>query len=906
MTKRLLVFGLSLLLLGILAANSFYPKLYVLGYNPVIDNKVLIYKYDKGLNQNKSRPYYIPSFAPTKKETVDFENRKVKISTQVDNISIYPDVTIGFDSYFDNLKRQAFRKSLRTHIRTQAQQTQVTTTGLIKEFVIDLPSIAIPRAVQKVLGSSAGRLNLDGTQKLTLEAGSTKRKKVPLYDTVGSSRFDLKMEQETNLRLSGTIGDKIGVNMKYNSKQDQQLFDPNNVNIKYTGTEDEVIKSIEAGNIALSLSGSRYISYSTSSQGLFGVTSKFKYGDLEITAIASKEEGQKNTQSYIGKSQADSTIFRSKDYAPRTMYYLHDPYELYALYTPADAGPNVPNGWINNAIKTNPSGAWLIAAPLLLPKNGSVKLYIDDAIANNNVTAVPGDTIFFSQFDYYVPYYNELIQGTDFITDYSAGIIQLNVPVDRRTTLAVRYVLNDGLDTPVPFNSDVQDGVLHAKVIRRRNQEYDPQDPNNVWNYQMRNVFKMNKTNIRNDGFSLQIYTENVDRTRNYLIPDSLAVGGIITYDDYLRMDSNGDGLVNGDDSTVNLSSGMVSIPYIEPFYPLGDVVVYQYEQESVNYLDMSFFMLVKGKIGRDAVDLAQGGILKGSVQVRVNGNIQKENVDYLVDYDFGRITFLTPAGKDPDAKIEIDYEFRSMFDVSRKTLAGVRTDWNITDFAKLGGTFIYRSENVSDKRPRIGSENIEMIMTNVDGNLSVKPAFVTRWLDALPFIKATGQSSFTLSGEIAYTIPSIYGDPNGKKKVAYIDDMESIVDSYPMGVTISAWAMGSKPWGTSLAKGRPIWYNPKNVRREQIEDPSTLTEREKKETVTVLALKVFPSTMGMPGSNVWSWGGVMKYLGNQLDFSQKKYLEILLKVDVRTGEPIPNPILRIDLGDINEDFYTE
>jgi cell surface protein SprA len=83
------------------------------------------------------------------------------------------------------------------------------------------------------------------------------------------------MEQETNLRLSGTIGEKIAVNLKYNSKQDEQLFDPNNINVKYTGDEDEVIRSIEAGNITLSLSGSRYISYSTSSQGLFGVTSKF-------------------------------------------------------------------------------------------------------------------------------------------------------------------------------------------------------------------------------------------------------------------------------------------------------------------------------------------------------------------------------------------------------------------------------------------------------------------------------------------------------------------------------------------------------------------------------------------------------------------------------------------------------
>jgi hypothetical protein len=126
------------------------------------------------------------------------------------------------------------------------------------------------------------------------------------------------------------------------------------------------------------------------------------------------------------------------------------------------------------------------------------------------------------------------------------------------------------------------------------------------------------------------------------------------------------------------------------------------------------------------------------------------------------------------------------------------------------------------------------------------------------------------------------------------------------LGVTFSSWSLGSKPFGTSLAKGRSNWYNPKNIRREQIEDPATLTERERKETATVLALRHWPNALYMPGSNVQSWSGVMKYLGNQLDFSQKKYIELLLKVDKNANEPRPEVILTVDLGDINEDFYTE
>ncbi|MBM4403571.1 MAG: hypothetical protein FJ042_04190 [Candidatus Cloacimonetes bacterium] len=885
-------------------STVFNPRLYLQGFQSLIHNRVDVYKINKGLHIYRSRPLMIPGILPETKEKIDFENRKVIISTIVGTFKIHPDVAMPFDSYFARMQARVFKQSLLTQTRTPSQQTQTQRSGLISEITIDLPSIAIPRAVRRVLGSKAGRLNLDGTQKMTLQAASIKRKRVPIYDTTGGNTFDLKLEQETNLRLTGTIGEKIAVNMNYNSSQDEQFFDPNNINVKYTGDEDEIIQKIEAGNITLSLGGSRYISYSTSSQGLFGITSNLKYGDLDITMIASKEEGQKNTQTYLGLSLADSTIFRSKDFTARTMYFLTDPYDLLALYTDDDIGNLVPLGWINNAIKTSPAGEWLIRSPNLLPGNGTVRLYLDDANASNNVTAAPGDTIFFSASDFYVPFYDELIEGTDFVTDYSSGTITILRAIDRRTTLAVRYIQQDG--TPVPINSNIQDGILHAKVIRRRNQEYDPTDTNNVWHYQMRNIYNMNRTNIKSEGFSIQVYTENTDRTRNYTLPDSLLVPGMSTYNDYLRLDSNGDGIINGDDTTINLANGYIYFPFLEPFRPLGDQTVYQIENEYVSYLDIAMFIGIKGKIGRDAIDLGQGGILKGSVKVKVNGQNQRENIDYIVDYDMGRITFLTAAGKDPDARIEIDYEFRSLFSVASKTMAGIRANWNITENTKLGGTFIYRSENVSDRRPKVGNENIELIMADIDGSITIKPKFLTRWIDALPLIDTSTESRLSLSGEIAWTIPNLYGDPNGKKDFAYVDDMEAIVNQYPMGVTYTTWVLGSKPWGTAYARGRTIWYNPKNIKREQIEDPNTLTEREKKELVTVLALKVFPSNLGLPGSNVLSWGGVMKYLGNQLDFSTMKYIELLVKVEGHPGEMPPNPILHVDLGDINEDFYTE
>jgi hypothetical protein len=894
-TGILLVFLLCVILPCIAMV---YARYYLPGYSPVIYNQVDYYKVNKGLEFNKTRPYLVSSFGTTSKQRLDFDSLKVVISTKIGDETIYPDVTMSLERYLESMKTKVFKKTLISEVLTVQQQATAQTGGLIKDITIDLPNIAIPKTIRRILGSKAGRLNLDGTQRITISGTSTKRKIVPIYETNRGSRFDLKMQQDTNLRLTGTIGEKIAVNLKYNSNQDETLFSPNNINIKYTGDEDEVVQSVEAGNITLSLSGSRYISYSASSQGLFGVISKLKYGPLDLTMIASKEEGQKNTMSYLGQSQADSTIIFSKNFAPRTFYFLENPYDIYDLYTNADTG--IPSGWVNNAIKTT-AGAWQIRYPALLPKNGSVKVYVDDGDATNNVASVPGDSIFISPTEYYQPFYDELIEGTDFVTNYSVGTIEILRNVDRLHTIAVKYVRSD--DIPVPEDSNVQDGYLHTRVLRARNQEYDPSNPYSTWNYQMRNIYSMGITNIKKDDFQLEVYTENTDRTRNYNVPDSLAAS--TTFNDYLLLDSNGDGRVNGDDDTVNLASGYVVIPMIRPFYPLADTLIYQEESENISYTDFRHFISVKGKIGRDMISLGQTGILPGSVKVKVNGSSKKENIDYIVDYDMGQITFLTAEGKDPDARIEIDYEYRSGFAVARKTLIGLRTDWNITDNTKLGGTFIYRSETVAEKRPKIGNENIELVMANIDGSATFKPGFVTRWIDALPLIKTSAESRIALSAEIAVTMPEITGD-NQNKKQAYIDDMEGIIDSYPMGLAFSTWVTGSKPWQTSLPKARINWYNPTNIRMRQVYDEITLNDAEKDDIVNILALKVVPNVIVHPDLSSWSYGGVMKYMGNQLDFSNKKYIELLVKVDKYDEGSDPNITLHVDLGDINEDFYTD
>ncbi|HPU99828.1 MAG TPA: hypothetical protein PLR23_02565, partial [Candidatus Cloacimonas acidaminovorans] len=155
-----------------LTEKALYPRLYLTEYNPIINNRIEVYKINKGMNYYKTKPYEIPAFAPEYKEEIDFANGKVILCVQVGNYKIAPDVPISFDRYFSNMQTKVFHKSLIANFKTQEQVVQTVTSGLFKDLTL-LPEIAMPKAMQKVLGSSAGRLNLDGTQKLTMQVSNT-------------------------------------------------------------------------------------------------------------------------------------------------------------------------------------------------------------------------------------------------------------------------------------------------------------------------------------------------------------------------------------------------------------------------------------------------------------------------------------------------------------------------------------------------------------------------------------------------------------------------------------------------------------------------------------------------------------------------------------------------------------
>ncbi|MFO7896271.1 MAG: hypothetical protein R6U84_04995 [Candidatus Cloacimonadales bacterium] len=917
-----ILFFLLLSLQG-LSAQDFFVQ-YRLGSAALRGTKIDIYNYQSGYSLAEKANYAFRQVEHPTEFEIDYDNNLIVLTAKFSSssdIQLFPQIYLSLDQYYARSFRSQFRQILLQEVRESfADEERSEGQGLIPEIVIELPKIAQTRTVRRLLGENAGRLSLNGSQKVTLEGGYNYNSNRD-SENDNARDFNMAVRQDLNLQLRGTVGEKIHVNVSHRSSEDDILSEPSEVNVRYEGTEDEIVKTIDGGNISLALSGSKYISYNAASEGLFGIKSTMKVGNLDITTIVGQDQAKKDNKSYSNSAEADSAAVYSKNYVNRTHYFISEPQELYQIHQAGDqinVGGNlvdIPPGWVDNAIRTSPDGRWLLSpqSDYFLPdKNAEFTLYLDDHSASNNETTIPG--VEWDDPDYDWDDDNEedynfeiMIEGKDYIVDYDTGIIKINKSISRIYTIGITYTSQSGRTVGNASANPVQ-----VKLLRKRNQ--DIIDDPHYWKMQVRNIYSMGlEGGIKAEGFELDVYNENeADGVFNFTTPDTISFAPGIgeRYNDYLRLDSNNSGKVDADDVTVNLDTGMIIFPFLEPFRPLGELEIYTSEGDNVLNSEVKMMMQVKGKIGRSSINLGLN-IMPNSVVVKLGPNKEKlvEGVDYIVDYDFGDVTMLSEKAKDTSQEIFIDYQFKPLFAIDSKTIMGFRADLDITDNFRLGSTFIYQSEKVKEDRPKIGNENRTVILADIDGEISFDMPLITRAVDFLPLIKTDEKSSITLGAEAAVSLTKIFGsDKQSDKKEAYVEDMESILDPYPLGITRESWVAASRPYHLqNYGKAKANWFNPDDVRAQDVYIPESLADDERNDIVPILGLRMQPNQLQNPGMQNFYWSGLMKYVGNEVDFSKKKYIEFLVKVndDPQTLSK-PRIKMHINLGDISEDFYTE
>ena len=368
----------------------------------------------------------------------------------------------------------------------------------------------------------------------------------------------LEFDQTQRISVEGKIGDRVSINVDHDSERD---FDwENNIRISYKGEEDDIVQTVDAGNVSLSLPGSQSLMGSASHQGLFGVKTVSKLGPMNITAIASVVNTEKKSQEYKGKSEAQTIKIQDHRYVENKYFFIHE--------------------WFRDGVVTQAGGSTVFVPPFYPLKDGlhqignivvrNFELYQLDQTTNSETN--PG-TAFAdlenpNESDDQTGNFKRLEQGQDYILSEDLGFVRLrqraNDEVLGCTFVLENRVTGDTLKTIGKGISGDSDQLM-MKMLKPR--KLTPNHP--VWPLMFKNVYYLGTTNINKEGFELRIVNDrlpvpsHLDAQGNPYITqfglDSLNESGIRTSDQKIDL---------ANPNIISLVEGELFFPTFHPFAP--------------------------------------------------------------------------------------------------------------------------------------------------------------------------------------------------------------------------------------------------------------------------------------------------------------------------------------------------
>jgi cell surface protein SprA len=125
----------------------------------------------------------------------------------------------------------------------------------------------------------------------------------PILPTYARTTGGLLFNMDIQMNVTGKIGDKLNLNTAFNNKAtfDFDQIMKINYNTNVFG-DDDIIKSIEGGNVSLPLRGTLI----QGSQNLFGIKTELQFGHLRITALAAQQKTRTQNMNVQGGSQVQN------------------------------------------------------------------------------------------------------------------------------------------------------------------------------------------------------------------------------------------------------------------------------------------------------------------------------------------------------------------------------------------------------------------------------------------------------------------------------------------------------------------------------------------------------------------------------------------------------------------------
>ncbi len=779
----------------------------------------------------------------------------------------------------------------------------------------------------------SGQVDIRGAWRNTTTTGITS-------SALGNSRNEPDFKQQVQINLNGTIGDKLVLGADWNTERQFQY--ENQLKIRYTGYEDEIIQSIEAGNVSLETSP-----LVGGSESLFGIKARFKIGPLSLTALASQKKSEIKEVSVSSGSQTQNFEIRAFNYSPNHFFidtvYLDPKLNVFNNYY------SNPTPIVIDSLRVRDIEVWKTITGLVNPSERKGNAFInlprrkvgeiyDQSLRDSVPSTIPGTREINKRWIL-------LQSGVDYELHSQTGFITFNTQIQDQDAIAVAYRLEG------PTNSD-QDDIYQGEFIRDltgkpftrlvlkliKPPNLQPQFKQ-AWKLQLRNIYPVGGRDVKQDGFLLDIKyrVEGQEPSSNYngvkLLQafglDRFTAGGI-------REES--DGIFDFfPTKTIFPATGEIVFPVLQPFgkdFPktLPDSLRYQLIYDTtVTYAQQDRSkdkFLITGQYSAAVSSVYNIGfnVVNNSVKVYLAGNRLQEGVDYTVDYNLGQIQIRNDKALLPGANLRITYEQNDLFQLASKTLLGFRGLYEFNKETILGFSFLNLNQQTLSDKVRIGEEPLSNSLFGLDFKTNLNLPFVTKTLSKV--INTSAPSNLAVNAEYAYIQP----DPNTKKStiegdngnsIAYIDDFEGAKRLIPLGMSYSAWRDISVPINMPYLnnqadedqmpymryKGKAWWYNvtPSDVTVRDIYKDRKYTAPNQNQ-IQVLDLAFDPSQRGYYNYTpdladpIKSWAGIMNVLSstaNNLINENIGFIEFWMRV----VKAPPDLKLHIDLGRISEDI---
>ncbi|MDE5976646.1 MAG: cell surface protein SprA, partial [Muribaculaceae bacterium] len=205
----------------------------------------------------------------------DPESAMYYIHTKIGDRDIVTPYAMSADEYNSMLTRREMFDYFHERNRESVQEKEKNPFN-----ILDMNFSIGP--LEKIFGPGGVRLTTQGSLQMSMGIKSNKTDN-PALSLKARRKTYFSFDQKIQATVAASVGDRLKFNMGYNTDATFD-FDSKNIKLNFEGKEDDIVKSIEAGDVSMT-TGSSLIKGGTS---LFGVKAKLQFGKLTLTGLLSQ------------------------------------------------------------------------------------------------------------------------------------------------------------------------------------------------------------------------------------------------------------------------------------------------------------------------------------------------------------------------------------------------------------------------------------------------------------------------------------------------------------------------------------------------------------------------------------------------------------------------------------------